>query len=197
MPLDEDLFELEYVTGGLQLPAWGTSPNETFVQVSVLNVGNTRAVVRAFGLRGLSFGPTPAEQVFDSDVDTDLNFPFTGTSTRATSGFTHGLSLAMANKRRSTTGTGSESSLRPRTLFRGSKSSLRTADAEPECRGSRILVWLPGIAPATFRPFSDEPGSLSRRARFAPSKSETFHALDMRGWFDSLSSAEFHSQRTA
>lgn len=78
MPLDEDLFKLEYVTGGLQLPAWGTSPNETFVQVSVLNVGNTRAVVRAFGLRGLSFGPTPAEQVFDSDVDIDPMFPFTG-----------------------------------------------------------------------------------------------------------------------
>lgn len=60
-----------------------------------------------------------------------------------------------------------------------------------ECRGSRILVWLPGIAPATFRSFTDEPGSLSRRARFAPSKSEAHHALDMRGWFDSLSSAEF------
>ena len=78
MPLDEDLFELEYVTGGLQLPAWGTSPSETFVQVSVLNVGNTRAVVRAFGLRGVSFGPTPAEQAFDSDVDIDPMFPFTG-----------------------------------------------------------------------------------------------------------------------
>ena len=78
MPLDEDLFELEYVTGGLQLPAWGTSPRETFVQISVLNIGNSRAVVRAIGLRGVSFGPTPAERAFDSDVDIDPQFPFTG-----------------------------------------------------------------------------------------------------------------------
>ena len=78
MPLDEHLFSLEYVTGGLQLPGWGTSPSETYVQMSVLNVGNTQAVTRAFGLRGMSWGPTPAEQVFDSDVDIDPQFPFTG-----------------------------------------------------------------------------------------------------------------------
>jgi hypothetical protein len=78
VPLDEDLFQLEYVTGGLQLPAWGTSPSETFVQISVLNVGHSPAVTRAFGLRGISFGPTPAEQAFDTDADIDPQFPFTG-----------------------------------------------------------------------------------------------------------------------
>ena len=56
--------------------------------------------------------------------------------------------------------------------YRASKSSLRTALPSPVCRGSKISVWLPDTAPATFRSSSVESGSLSRRARFVPSRSE-------------------------
>jgi hypothetical protein len=78
VPQDQDLFQLEFVTGGIQLPAWGTSPDETFVHICVLNVGNGPAVTRAFGLRTGAMGLTVADQVFDSDLDSDFQSVITG-----------------------------------------------------------------------------------------------------------------------